>query len=92
MDGYKWKYFLLLLSFVGWVILPIILFLIAGGILLIPLLFGDNGMAYAILSLLLSVIGLIYVLGVSVYLVPYYQTTLGGFYRELTDKEKVQEG
>lgn len=90
MKGYKGKYFLTILSFIGWVLVPIIAMIIAPFLLFNGLMI-DNGeiigsSANLGVGLMLLLLSVIYTLGISFYLTPYYQTTLAGFYRELVNQ------
>jgi len=81
MKGSKWRLFLTQLSFIGWILLPI-LGLIGAGIALVA---TDS---YAPMFLL-TLLSIIYFMGINLYLRPYYQTTMAAFYRDLT-KNKME--
>jgi len=74
MNGYKGKYLLTMLSFIGWVLAPVITLFI--GILALQV------NAYYI-AVILFIASFIYIICISFYLTPYFQATMAGFYREL---------
>ena len=68
MKGYRWKLFLLELSFIGWVLLAVVVYIILGLLLIFVDLFFLAG--------LIATVGLLW-------LYPYYNATLANFYSEL---------
>jgi uncharacterized membrane protein len=93
MNGYKLKYVLIHLSFIGWVIMPMIGWVVALIRLIIELQFSYHSsfvieFSYVTLFIpLLVFVGSSLLLGIiSFYLVPYYLTVMGGFYRELSKR------
>ena len=74
MEGYKGKYFLLGLSFIGWyIVIPFAFLLIVfTAVISIPAM------------LILFLVFCLYLIGISVYLTPYINTSLAAFYRQLT--------
>ena len=78
MDGYKGIYFILLLQFIGWLLVPLI-----GSIIVITLLLSGLSIFITLILGILSLIGLIASI---FYLLPYYSTIFSGFYRELPNK------
>lgn len=86
MKNQRMKLFLTYLSFIGWLIVPLIL--LAYGMYLTIMDFVNNGDGVEMiigvgLILLAMFIGLI----VCIYVIPYFQTTMASFYRSLQPKE-----
>ncbi|MGM9926450.1 MAG: DUF975 family protein [Bacillus sp. (in: firmicutes)] len=79
MDGKKKDLFFLMLSFIGWVIIPIAIFLF-GLITMVLGLFGDGSVALMITGTLSFFIGLVAMFGISIYVTPYYMTSMAVFY------------
>lgn len=77
MKGHKWPLAKLVLSFIGFILLPFI-------VILVSVFFLTSTAIGAILVLL----SFIYVILVGFYLVPMFQTTLSGFYRQITNTQK----
>ena len=76
--GYKWQLFVLQLSFIGWSLLVLGIFLIYA--LLIAALLPDSFLGIMFGSLLLSVLAA----GVGVYLTPYLNLSICRFYQLAT--------
>ena len=104
MNGHKGRYFLLNLSFIGWVIVPIIL-ITAGSLLLVAAIIDSGAtletlevylardpylLAQAGIAFLLIFVGIIYTIAISFYFAPYYSTTISGFYRDLMNRVNPQ--
>ena len=77
-NGYKWQLFVLQLSFIGWSLLVLGIFLIYE--LLIAALLPDSFLGIMFGSLLLSVLAA----GVGVYLTPYLNLSICRFYQLAT--------
>lgn len=81
MEGQKWKYFLLNISFMGWLMVPILCFFIPTAQFILGAdldsILGGGILAFSI--------GALYCLGISLFLAPYINTTLAAFYRQLVN-------
>lgn len=78
------------LSFIGWFIIPILL-IIAGGV---SLGFGFNGSSGDPFSLILLgfvclIVGMIAAFGVSIYVIPYFMTTMAAFYDDYAKPKQI---
>ena len=78
MEGHKKDYFILILSFLGWALVPIAFCGLAVA------LFVSHQIGWAIFCLAL------YILGLAI-LVPYVTTTQAAFYEDLTHQEQPEE-
>ncbi|WP_161497136.1 DUF975 family protein [Pradoshia eiseniae] len=76
MDGQKKKLFILILSFLPWVIIPSALIIIG----LIAIFFTASDPILFLVGTVSLIIGLIANIGISIYLMPYFTTTLAVFY------------
>ena len=78
MDGRKKNLFILILSFLPWVIIPFALIII--GHVAVAVGIGANDPGLLIAGGTSSIIGLITLFGISIYLSPYFSTTIAAFY------------
>ena len=105
MNGHKGRYFLLSLSFIGWVIVPIVLITV-GAIIMVVAMYDVGAtletlevymnrdayfLAQMVLASLMFIVGSLYLFAISFYLVPYYSTTISGFYRDLMNRVRPAE-
>ena len=78
MDGRKKNLFVLILSFLPWVIIPFALGIIGLVAIIIGIAGNDPGLFIA--GSASSIIGSIALFGISIYLSPYFSTTIAAFY------------
>lgn len=81
MDGRKKNLFLLILSFLPWVIIPFALMII--GLIAIAVGVGGNDPVLQLTGIISSLIGSLTLFGISIYLSPYFATTMAAFYNSL---------
>ena len=77
MNGKKKDLFLLLLSFIPWFIIPFILLIIGFSSMIVGF---DSDVSLIFAGGASLIIGLIAMIGISIYVTPYYMTTLAVFY------------
>ncbi|MGN1400034.1 MAG: DUF975 family protein [Bacillus sp. (in: firmicutes)] len=90
MNGNKMDLFKLALSFLGWIILPFIL-LMTGTIILITSLASGVSVTALTASVALTGVGGILVFGISLYVTPYFFTSLAAFYDMYVMEHEVTE-
>lgn len=88
MNGHKFELFKLLLSFINWLIFPMLCIL--GGIFIVMTMASSPITYVGVVFIEILVLG-IYLLCVSIYLVPYFNITMAGFYREVVLKDHKKE-
>lgn len=91
MDGQKKNLFVLILSFLPWVLIPFLLIII--GLIAIAIGIGANDSGLLFAGGASSIIGSIALFGISIYLSPYFTTTMAAFYDSLIpadDLESIQ--
>ncbi len=92
MDGQKKNLFVLILSFLPWVLIPFLLIII--GLIAIAIGIGANDSGLLFAGGASSIIGSIALFGISIYLSPYFTTTMAAFYDSLIpadDLESIQK-
>ncbi|WP_455663276.1 DUF975 family protein [Pradoshia sp.] len=81
MDGRKKNLFVLILSFLPWVLIPLALIII--GLIATAVAFGAGDPALIFAGGASIIIGLIALFGISIYLAPYFTATIAAFYDSL---------
>lgn len=81
MDGQKKNLFVLILSFLPWVIIPFLLIIIGLIAFTVGTIATDPGLLLA--GVASTIIGFISLFGISIYLLPYFTVTVAAFYDNL---------
>lgn len=89
MDGKKKDLFFLMLSFIGWFLIPLALY-IAGGVTFTMAFVGDGSAALLTSSFIIFIIAFISTFAISIYVTPYYMTSLAVFYDDYAKLEPVE--
>ncbi|EUJ35463.1 DUF975 family protein [Brochothrix campestris] len=89
MKNKRMKLFLTYLSFIGWMIVPLILLAYGTYLAIIDFMRNGDGIE-AIIGVGLILLGMFIGMIVCLYVIPYFQTTMASFYRSLQPKEVVE--
>lgn len=89
MDGKKKDLFFLILSFIVWFLIPIALFIV-GGVLFVMAFMGDGSFALLTSSIIACTIAFISTFAISIYVTPYYMTSLAVFYDDYAKLQPVE--
>ncbi|WP_052343820.1 DUF975 family protein [Bacillus massiliigorillae] len=91
MDGKKKNLFFLCLSFIGWYLIPVAFFIVATISLIIGFIDGvANPFGMVMLGIGSLIVGGLVMFGVSIYVTPYYMTSIAAFYDNFV-KPTIQE-